>query len=365
MRTSRLFTVGAVLASYGWVLAGGCSASDKGSPGDGGFGASPDASVVDPDATQVKNDAMGLGGSNGMHLNPLCGDASADDQCVPDEANACADFRPPVIKPPAGSGGEGGGAEGGASGGMSVGGAGLGGEPSVGGAGEGGASAGEAGAAFGGASGGQGGSGGDDGGPVGAARYGCQIGRVGNLPQRSCQLAGEGDINAPCFSAADCQPGLGCVAQGQTGRCLRYCCEGDDTCDRGSYCTEQPLRKPSSDTSNAEPPRVPVCVPGDDCSLEEPFPCPEGTECRCNEGTACLVVRADGTTTCRAPGTGTHGEACQQGDQCAWNHVCSIVTHKCVKICNTDPAKDDCGAQKCQASSELPQNFGVCVGPVK
>jgi hypothetical protein len=311
---------------------------------------------------------MGIGGSSGTYLNPLCGDASADDQCVPDEADACADFRPPVIKPPAGSGGEGGGAEGGASGGIGAGGAGLGGESS-GAAGDGGASpsgAGEGGAPLGSAVGGQGGSGGDDGGePVETARYGCQIGRVGNLPQRSCQLAGVGEVNAPCFSAADCQPGLGCVAQGQTGRCLRYCCEGDDTCDRGSYCAEQPLRKPSTDTSNAEPPRVPVCVPGDDCSLEEPFPCPDGTECRCKDGTACLVVRADGTTTCRTPGTGKHGEACQQGDSCAWNHVCSVVTQKCVKICNTDPAKDDCGEQKCQASSELPQNFGVCVGPVK
>ena len=50
---------------------------------------------------------------------------------------------------------------------------------------------------------------------------------------------------------------------------------------------------------------------------------------------------------------------------CAWNHVCSSVTQKCVKICHLDPAKDECAPQKCQASSELPQNFGVCVGPLK
>jgi hypothetical protein len=73
------------------------------------------------------------------------------------------------------------------------------------------------------------------------------------------------------------------------------------------------------------------------------------------------VVRADGTTTCRVPGTGKQGDACP----CAWNHVCSSVTQKCVKICNTDPAKDECAPQKCQASSELPQSFGVCVGPLK
>ena len=27
--------------------------------------------------------------------------------------------------------------------------------------------------------------------------------------------------------------------------------------------------------------------------------------------------------------------------------------------------KNDWGEQKCQASSDLPQNFGVCVGPLK
>ena len=91
------------------------------------------------------------------------------------------------------------------------------------------------------------------------------------------------------------------MTQGEGGRCLRYCCSGDGTCDKGSYCAEQLLRNASSDTA-AEPLRVPVCVPADDCSLEEPFPCPEGTECRCQDDTACLVVRDDGRSTCRAPG---------------------------------------------------------------
>jgi hypothetical protein len=74
-----------------------------------------------------------------------------------------------------------------------------------------------------------------------------------------------------------------------------------------------------------------------------------------------MVVRDDGTTTCMKPGTGEQGDACP----CAWNHVCSSVTQQCIKICRTDPTKNDCGAQKCQASSELPQNFGLCVGPLK
>jgi hypothetical protein len=84
-----------------------------------------------------------------------------------------------------------------------------------------------------------------------------------------------------------------------------------------------------------------------------------------------MVVRADGTTTCRVPGTGEQGDPCSVGPgativtACAWNHVCSSVTQKCVKICNIDAAEDECAPQKCQASSELPQNFGVCVGSLK
>jgi hypothetical protein len=175
---------------------------------------------------------------------------------------------------------------------------------------------------------------------------------------RQCERAGSGDKNAPCFSAADCKPGLACVSDGEAGRCLSYCCRGETSCETGTYCGTRPLRKPEG-AGGAEPPRVPVCVPADDCSLDEPYPCPEGMDCRCKGDTACLVVRADRTTACLEPGTGQQGEACP----CAWNHVCSSVTQKCVKICRTDPAKNDCGKQKCQASSELPQDYGVCVGP--
>ena len=363
MRTSRLLTVAAVLTSYAWVLAGGCSASGDKGPANGGGSGSGAMMDASNDATKIMPDAMGLGGNGGNQLNPLCG--NVEEQCVPDDEQACGDFRPPTIKPPSSSGGAGGedGLGGAANAGESAGGAagessGVGGESGdgVGGAATGGVASGGA------AAGGEAGNAGNGSvEPPGPAKYGCQVTRVGNLVERSCQLAGEGELNAPCFSAGDCQAGLACVSEGEAGRCLRYCCEGDDACGKGTYCAEQPLRKPTSDTSNTEPPRVPVCVPADDCSLEETFPCPAGTECRCQGNTACLVVRADGTTTCRTPGTGQQGEACP----CAWNHVCSSVTQKCVKICNTDPAKDDCGEQKCQASSELPPNFGVCVGPVK
>jgi hypothetical protein len=318
------------------------------------------------DAAVIGSDAMGLGGSNGMQLNKLCGPATVDEQCLPDDKGACADFLPPVMEPPLGSGGEGGGGAAGGRGGESggdpsdggTGGASQGGESTGGMSGEGGTATSGGGET---SASGQGGAAGSPGEPTNPAHYGCQIMRADGVTARSCQLVGDGGTNAPCFSAADCAAGLACVVDGQAGRCLQYCCGGDAACAKGSYCAEQELRMPGTSSDGPEQPKVPVCVPADDCSLEEPFPCPDDTECRCKPGTACLVVRDDGTTTCREPGKGQQGEACP----CAWNHVCSSVTDKCVKICNTDPSKNECGEQKCQASSELPQNFGVCVGPVK
>jgi hypothetical protein len=317
----------------------------------------------------VKPDNSGLAGADGNSLNPLCGVGT----CIPDEqsASVCRTYVPP--SPATGAGGEAGQSTGGEAGQGGAGtretSAGAGGEAgaSTGGApaqgGEGGANhaeAGQAGAPVGGASiGGEAGQSGAGGAATSTATYGCQVVFDGAQKSRQCQLAGTGDQKAPCFSAADCKPGLACVTDGEAGRCLPYCCRGDDSCAAGTYCAERRLRKATSNAGADEPPQVPVCVPADDCSLDEPYPCPEGMDCRCASGTACLVVRADRTTACLMPGKGQQGEGCP----CAWNHVCSSVTNKCVKICRTDPTKNDCGKQKCQASSELPQNYGVCVGP--
>jgi hypothetical protein len=347
--------VGVALASFAWVLASGCATSG----GDRGVGSNTTGATSPGDAGSgtviVMPSTGGSGGSSGFNLNPLCGDTG----CLPDEARACAGYEVPIDVP--GAGGESGaGGEAGAAG-LGAGGLGQGGSPNEPGGGEGGQAQGgaaQAGAATGGAA--AGGEGGESS-VEPPASFGCQVVRVGNQLERQCEVAGDGAVNAPCFSAADCQAGLACVTEAEAGRCLRYCCAGDSNCSAGTYCADQPLRKLASDTSNSEPPRVPVCVPADDCSLEDEFPCPAGTECRCKGNTACMVVRADGTTTCRVPGTGEQGDPCP----CAWNHVCSSVTQKCVKICNIDPAKDECAPQKCQASSELPQNFGVCVGPLK
>ena len=251
---------------------------------------------------------------------------------------------------------------------MSGGGARAGGAPnSTGGTpnGIGGAQGGEGPLGAGGGAGAAGAGGADN--PSGLAKYSCQVAFESNQTIRQCVPAGSGGANAPCFSAADCAPSLACVSEGDTGRCLPYCCKPGTACASSSYCAERALLKAPSDASNAAQPHVPVCVPADNCSLEDVFPCPANGQCRCQGDTACMVVRDDGTTTCLKPGTGQVGDECSAGSPspCAWNHVCSSVTHRCVKICNTDPTKSDCGEQKCQASSELPPNFGICVGPVK
>lgn len=354
MKRSRLFVVGTLLAGFGWTLAAGCSASEDpnlpAGPGNGTggilAGAGGGGTVIVPNP--------GSGGSpTPTSLNPLCGSLGIEaGVCQPDNAGDCLTYTPPGM---GGAGGEGGASAGGVSGGGAPGAGGA----EAGQAGQGGVGqAGDA-AAGGGGQGGEGGSGEPV--PPGSPKYGCQVSRQNNQTVRQCVPAGVGTTNAPCFSAADCAPSFACVSDGDTGRCLPYCCSATTTCRSGSYCAERPLLSLAGDPTAAAPPHVPVCVPADNCSLEEHYPCATPGACRCQGDTVCMVVRDDGTTTCLKPGSGEQGQACP----CAWNHVCSSATQQCVKICNTDPAKDDCGQQKCQASSELPPNFGVCVGPLR
>jgi hypothetical protein len=272
---------------------------------------------------------------------------------VPDNPSACLGYLPPN-----GAGGE---SSNGGAGGAA--GSGAGGNAGAEQGGESTSAAGQTGVPEGGdGAGGQAGAGGEGGGgghePPALASYSCQVTSQNNLLTRQCVRAGSGKANAPCFGPADCAPSYACVSDGDAGRCLPYCCDVTTTCAPGTYCAEQPLRKSPSSTASVTPPRVPVCVPADGCSLEDEFPCPAGSTCRCQGDTACMVVRSDGTTACVKPGIGQAGDACP----CAWNHVCSSVTNTCVKICRTDAS--DCGTQKCQASADLPPNFGVCVGPL-
>jgi hypothetical protein len=371
MSTLNRYAALGLFLGASWLLSAGCSADSADSPsgfpggtgqagGGRGGSAGGGPTVVDPGGSSA-------GGGTGR--NPLCGTEAAG-ECLPDDARACRTFQPPSVGGAA-SGGAGAGGEAGGGGETSRGG--EGGEASRGGAPSGGAPAGGAdagGAPAGGADAGGapsdgdggnagGGQGGDGPGSQPVAAYGCQVSRVNNEPYRSCFAAGTGTTSAPCFTAADCRPGLACVTEGEAGRCLPYCCDPATACDAGSYCASRPLRKAPSDTTAAESPLVPVCVPADGCSLEDRYPCSSGSDCRCQGKTACMVVRNDGTTSCMEPGSGKQGEACP----CAWNHVCSKLTNQCVQICRTDAAVNECGAQKCQASSELPGNFGFCVGP--
>lgn len=392
MKRSRLFVVAALFTSFGWLLAGGCSSADSAlDPSMGGSAGSGGSQGDAPtDGTVVTPDASGSEGGAGNPLSPLCGTG----ECLPDRAEACASYIPPEAGAGgvgSGQGGRGGGgmageggvpaggagAEhgGGASGAGPNGGEGAGGIDGESGAGGADGAGGDGAAGQGGADGAVGGSPGSGattgvgataGTGVGAApsvppSYGCQVARRDNRAVTQCEVAGFGKENAPCFSAADCAAGLACVTEGEAGRCLPYCCSAATTCTSGTYCAERQLRTGAGNRTDVAAPTVPVCVPADDCSLEDEFPCPSGRECRCKNGTACMVVRGDGTTTCLVPGEGQAGDACP----CAWNHVCSSVTNLCVKICHIDPARADCGNQKCQASSELPQSFGVCVGPLK
>jgi hypothetical protein len=345
-------------------LAWGCTAADNSgdvTPGGVGTGGSTelgnDASVIQVDSPR---DAGDIG------QNPLCGKI----MCVPDSPISCVNFTPPAAASE--DGGEGDDAQvSGQAGGSGEGG--FGGESAVvvipGAAGEGGTrGAGEGGAhssADGGASGAlaEGGTAGAAGAldtPSKPSKYGCQVQRIetGSSEVSSrCALAGTGAENAPCLTASDCQPGLGCVGDENAGLCQKYCCQDAEECERGTYCAARPMRDSTINTSGAPTLMIPVCAHADNCDLSVPYPCPKGSECACKGGTACTVVRSDGTTTCAVPGAGKLGDACP----CAWGYVCSAASNRCLQLCYTRDS-NACGTGKCQAASELPDGWGVCVG---
>ncbi|HEY6560223.1 MAG TPA: hypothetical protein VI072_23220 [Polyangiaceae bacterium] len=191
-------------------------------------------------------------------------------------------------------------------------------------------------------------------------RYACTLPANGEQPRPECRLAGKDPADAPCNTSADCAPGLACVGT-EHGQCRPYCCDGSDVCAERSYCAERSLRE---SVALGKDVRVPVCVTADRCDLGQPYPCQADAQsqddCTCKDPqTACGVVRADGTTSCIEPGAGKAGEDCP----CAWDHICSQATRTCLKLCSTS-AEDDstCGSGKCQASANLPRNYGVCVG---
>ena len=324
---------------------GSSAASDEGRPpsGTGGSGTS------DAMSDQVVN-PPNIGGSGGEpEYDPLCGVTS----CVPDDANACP--TPMAFAPSTGTGGSGGAGlvgPGGAAGqagepadagtaGQS--GAGQAGEPGGGEAGQGGQAGAGAGA------GGEAATSSGGTGPGPDAPRSCQVMRgSSDGPSAECRPSGRGMTGGPCLSGADCAAGLACAREGEAGQCRPYCCAGD--CPSRTLCLERPLLGVEGTLL------APVCIPAVDCGLAEPYPCPDGATCSCPETLACMVVGVDGTTTCLRPGTGTEGESCP----CAWGHVCSQATGRCLKLCQPATPAPDCAT--CQVSPELPFGWGVCVG---
>ncbi|HEV8547948.1 MAG TPA: hypothetical protein VGQ57_02950 [Polyangiaceae bacterium] len=174
-----------------------------------------------------------------------------------------------------------------------------------------------------------------------------------------CLPAGMGNDGAPCFSGADCRAGLACVGDGP-GQCRPYCCAGESSCSGRTHCAVESLVLA---TTSVKLP-VPVCMPIVDCSLAEPYPCPDGATCSCSHANACVVVGSDKTTSCvpaaslPPKGKGEAGMACP----CAWGFVCSHATNECVKLCEVAARDLYCGGARCQPSSTLPDGWGTCVG---
>ncbi len=247
-------------------------------------------------------------------LDPLCGSDTA--ACIPDDADACSGY--------AGASNLGGAMNGTAGAGAMAGTAGQGVElPS-------------------------------DSGSLGPSGYGCHLGLRDGEVTRSCQPSGQGELDAPCLSSADCAAGLACVGEGSSGLCRPYCCRGVETsCEAGFYCAP---RRVVGAASGLE---APVCVRADQCSLTEEHPCPEGVACQCTGDSACVIVRADGTTSCVTPGQGKAGEKCEDAFSCEWGHVCSH-TKGCLQLCSTVSSKQECGdSGYCLA--RFPGDVGVCI----
>ncbi len=305
----RNLVLAAAVGSLATLAAVSCAASDQQGGGSAGTGCvGPSCNPEDAGRDQIVADVPvpdSPSDSKPSTLNPLCGSGV----CLPDDPNAAECNAGPGAEPP---------------------------------------EAGDVDAADAGADGADSADGEVDASAPPPVKYGCFVSGAGGKPSAECALAGSGDNGSPCVSASDCAPGLACVGDGTTAACRPYCCDENTTCAVGAFCAERPLKATSLS--------VPVCVPADDCSLDEPYPCPTGKQCKCKSGTACAVVKDDGTTSCIVPGDGRAGDACP----CAAGYLCSKSTNTCLKLCSTTAVKPECGTGKCLSVAGLPDGFGVC-----
>ncbi|WP_437673683.1 hypothetical protein [Sorangium sp. So ce131] len=194
-------------------------------------------------------------------------------------------------------------------------------------------------------------SGGTGSGASSAPTAHCQLTLTGSGVEPSCLPAGHFGAGDPCQTGADCKPGLGCaVVGGRGGVCREYCCSNTESCAPGTYCDAQRMAESADEGPDA--PRIPVCVPAENCELLN--------DSTCAAGLTCTIVRDDGTTSCVEPGPGRADEPCP----CAPGFVCSRLTDSCKQLCRIDGGTSDCGVgAKCQGGSAVyPPGFGVCVG---
>lgn len=348
--------VGLALASG--AAGAGCASLDAGMAGvggcfgaqclDAGYGGSGDGMVMETGTSDASQDA------DATPINPLCATGcSQSGTALPDDENACAG----VLGGAAGAGPGDSGPGGDATPSVEAGAAPDSGTPDAGEASTGQPPQGDAATP-------------DAGAATPPSRYGCHLVQNNGTPAAVCEPAGEGKESKPCVDSGDCAPGYGCSA----GECRHFCCAGNSACECdpdagtncdpglvGTFCADRPLETDDTGAGSPQTPQMaPVCVPADNCNLAEPYPCQASNpdDCTCPEpGTACMVV-GDGLTSCiTPPGTGKAGDACP----CAWGHVCSQATGKCLKICSLTANDPGCGGGKCQASKQMPDYFGVCV----
>lgn len=341
----------AAVLGAGFFLSLACSSSLEGPPPDPGSAAGHGGSAGSAGRNRIEPDgSTPIAGEGGQGWNALCSVSA----CNPDDAQSCAAFQPlsgsaEQLTTLGGAGGQLG-----AAGASSVDAAGAGSGGAAGAAGSGPLVPPSTGAGQGGTwSGEEGGSGGVG---VQPPVFACRVVREGRAVATECRASGRNAAAGPCFDSADCAAGLACVRENDLGRCRPFCCGGDSSCRSGSYCAEREILEEGRVST---PLVVPVCVPADACDLGEP-PCERDGDCECAPGTACQVVRPDGTTACLVPGVGSSGQACP----CAYGHVCSRAANSCLALCRTgdSQAQDDDGScRRCQASSELPEGWGVCL----
>ncbi|AKT43950.1 uncharacterized protein CMC5_081870 [Chondromyces crocatus] len=186
----------------------------------------------------------------------------------------------------------------------------------------------------------------DDGGAEGLPAAACQLvpGDDGHATP-ACGATGPFAAGEPCGSAADCAPGLGCVATGEmAGTCRQYCCGHVEDCSVGTHCAPQPMQE------NRQI-QIPVCIPATGCNL---------LSNDCGAEQTCAIVRADGSTSCIPRGAGQVGDECPCDD----GFVCSMLTNSCKKLCRLGESATDCGQMaQCQGGSMgFPAGFGICVG---